>query len=274
MTDRDDGEDLSRLVGELVTALRDLESELEPAPDRRMRPPSPRELRRFTSEVAIPGVILVLETNIRALRLLQHALEVRERADRTREGVDRVSDRARSVSETSLDRLDDALADLEGAIEGRPPDDEAATLLEEARALRAEVQTRLREYTEDSARRSHDREGLDDVNEQADVDGDDADETSEQTDDDTSGETDELDDSSGADGPQVDVDAELESIKAQFDESADGTDGAGTGTDGVDHDESKSETPNASEPDSDGSDLDGSDPNANSADDETPDDDQ
>jgi hypothetical protein len=103
MPSRDD-EDLSRLVAELVTALQGLEGELDPP--RGPRPPTPRELRRFTSEVAIPGMILVLETNIRALRLLQRALEISERADRTREDA-RLGERARSVGDTTLDKLDE-----------------------------------------------------------------------------------------------------------------------------------------------------------------------
>ena len=74
MSDRDSGEDLSRLVAELVTTLEDLEDELEPSDERPLRPPTPGELRRFTSDVAIPGLILILESNIRALRLLQRAL--------------------------------------------------------------------------------------------------------------------------------------------------------------------------------------------------------
>lgn len=202
MSDPDD-EDLSRLVAELVTALRDLERELDPP--RGPRPPSPRELRRFTSEVAIPGVILVLETNIRALRLLQRALEVSERADRTREDV-RLGERARSVSDTTLDKLDDALADLEGAIEGRPDNEEAARLLDDARRLRAEVQTRLEAYTTDEA----ERDGDDGSGET-----DDGDVTAD-SDDAGADEVDAGDD--GTAGPQVDVDAELESIKAELDE--------------------------------------------------------
>ncbi|PSP55305.1 hypothetical protein BRC74_00065, partial [Halobacteriales archaeon QH_7_68_42] len=67
MSDRDSGEDLSRLVAELVTTLEELEDELEPPDERPLRPPTPGEMRRFTSDVAIPGLILILESNIRAL---------------------------------------------------------------------------------------------------------------------------------------------------------------------------------------------------------------
>lgn len=204
MSERDD-EELSRLVAELVTALRDLETELDPP--RGPRPPTPRELRRFTSEVAIPGAILVLETNVRALRLLQRALELSERTDQTREDV-RLGDRARTVSDTTLDKLDDALADLESAVRGRADNEEAARILDDARRLREEVGTRLEEYGNEE----------------------DSDET---------GPGDERGD--GDTGPQVDVDAELESIKSELDEQADdrsedGADTSGESGDGDDDD--------------------------------------
>jgi len=216
MSERDD-EELSRLVAELVTALRDLEAELDPP--RGPRPPTPRELRRFTSEVAIPGAILVLETNVRALRLLQRALELSERADRTREDA-RLGDRARTMSDTTLDKLDDALADLESAVRGRPDNEEAARILDDARQLREEVRTRLAEYGDeaddpaDGASASHD----------------------DRTADDETGSGEERAD--GETGPQVDVDAELESIKADLSEQADDTPG-----DGADTPENGADTP-------------------------------
>lgn len=214
MSERDD-EELSRLVAELVTALRDLEAELDPP--RGPRPPTPRELRRFTSEVAIPGAILVLETNVRALRLLQRALELSERTDQTREDV-RLGDRARTVSDTTLDKLDDALADLEGAVRGRADNEEAAQILDEARRLREEVGTRLEEHGNEE-------------------------------DDDEAGPGDERGD--GDTSPQVDVDAELESIKAELDEQAgdrpeDGADTPGESGDGDD------DAPDDDAPDDDG----------------------
>ena len=98
MSDRDSGEDLSRLVAELVTTLEELEDELEPPDERPLRPPTPGEIRRFTSDVAIPGLILILESNIRALRLLQRALRLSEGADRTRRETEELGARARDVS--------------------------------------------------------------------------------------------------------------------------------------------------------------------------------
>ena len=251
MSDRDSGEDLSRLVAELVTTLEDLEDELEPPDERPLRPPTPGELRRFTSDVAIPGLILVLESNIRALRLLQRALRLSEGADRTRRETEELGARARDVSETTLDRLDSALADLQDAVEGRPGDDEAADLLADARELRSEVRTRLREYADDAADRARnsDDEAVDiPVDGDEDPEGDDA-----PNDDGSSGAGDDEQDAQ-ADGDEmgVDVDAELESIKREVD-----GDGNGTGSDsdesGVDsaEDAPAEENDDASETDPD-----------------------
>jgi len=258
MSDRDSGEDLSRLVAELVTTLEDLESELDPPEDRPLRPPKPSELRLFASDVAIPGLILVLETNIRALRLLQRALRLSEGTERTRRESRELGRRARDVSETTLERLDDALVDLQDAVEGRPNDEEAADLLADARELRSEVQTRLREYADDAAnraRKSADRGDSDDgavdiavedVGDQSDGEGSDdsadASESSGLTDDGA----DEDDDDGGTDDDAdvgVNVDAELESIKREIDGAGDEKNGtpedvdAGDETGGSDGDE-------------------------------------
>ncbi|MFC7028027.1 hypothetical protein ACFQH8_12140 [Halomicroarcula sp. GCM10025710] len=64
------GDDVTALLTDLVTTLRDLETAVEPRTERgRPRPPTPKELLRFTSDVTIPAAILVLRTNIEALKL-------------------------------------------------------------------------------------------------------------------------------------------------------------------------------------------------------------
>ena len=133
--------DVPGLVGELARTVQDLQSELEP--DRRLplRPPTPRELTRFTSEVTIPALLLVLETNVRALKLLQRTLRLVDGRERTDSPGAR--EQVESLGRTTLNRLDDALADLQEALESRPPDDEARRLLDEARDLREEVDARL-----------------------------------------------------------------------------------------------------------------------------------
>jgi len=147
-------EDLASLVAELVRSLQELQRELEPGGRRRgpPRPPTPGELAEFTSEVAIPGLVLLLETNIRALRLLQRALRLAADREVDSRGTheQRLTDRAAAASGRTLSRLDDVLAELQDAVEGRPTDDEARQLLADARRLREEVQERLEERTSDA----------------------------------------------------------------------------------------------------------------------------
>jgi DNA-binding transcriptional MerR regulator len=149
MSDSASDEDLARLAADLARSLRDLQRELEPGERRRLRPPSPKELLRFTDEVAIPAAILVLETNVRALRLLQRAIRLAD-PDRDRTGGrdTAVRDRAVQLSQTTVRKLDDVLADVQDAVEGRPTDDEAERVLAEARSLRDEIDDRLAAETE------------------------------------------------------------------------------------------------------------------------------
>jgi hypothetical protein len=144
MSDRDGNADLARLAADLARSLRELQRELESGP-RGPRPPTPRDLLRFTDEVAIPGLILLLETNVRALRLLQRAIRLADdRNDRRAPSSDHaVRERAVALSHTTLDRLDTVLADVQEAMEGRPPDDEARQVLDEARSLREEIDDQL-----------------------------------------------------------------------------------------------------------------------------------
>lgn len=213
-------EDLARLVADLVRTLRDLESELEPpGPGDGPRLPTPRDLRRLTSEVAIPGLILVLETNIRALRLLQRALRLADDADAAREGTGRIQEQARSMSETTLERLDDALVDLRDAVEGRPNEAEAAELLDQARELRAEVQERLRESARENG----------------------ATPTASDESGESSGDEGGTEDRDRSDRDQVDVEAELRTIKSELDQiddelDPDETDGTAAGGDGDESD--------------------------------------
>ncbi|WP_372478989.1 hypothetical protein ACAH01_09315 [Halomicrobium sp. HM KBTZ05] len=151
MSSSDD--DLASLVGELVTTLQRLETEFEPRDDDdRLRPPTPRELMRLTSDVAIPATILLLRTNIEALKLLQRALRMADGRAPTAdsEGSD-VRARAERLSATTLSKLDGALADLQDAVEGQPTDDEARELLTEARRLRADIESRIEEQAGDSS---------------------------------------------------------------------------------------------------------------------------
>lgn len=140
------GEDLPDLVGELARTTEQLREELDGRQnDRGLRPPSPGDLVRFTSEVTIPAIILVLETNVRALRLLQRTLQFAQGRTETTEGSagGEARRRAEDLGRETLGRLDTALADLQDALSGRPSDDEARELLEEARTLRTDIENRL-----------------------------------------------------------------------------------------------------------------------------------
>lgn len=194
-------------LGEVLEAIRDELREPPDGPGGPPRPPSPREVLRFTERFAIPATIAVLEAGIRVLELLGAALRVAD--GRSAEAIDGAtdvgSDRLTAVSRDTLERLDEALADLQRAVAGGEPDSpELQRLLSEARDLRAEVDSRLEEAT--SRERSVDT---------TDANPDD-----------------------NRDEPQdvgIDVDSELDSIKRDLDrdddEVDDGTDdAAGDGT--------------------------------------------
>lgn len=135
--------DLPALLSELTRSLEELQTELEPAGGR-PRPPTPRQLARFTSEVTIPAVVLVLETNVRALRLVQRALRIADgREPRGTGSGSRTRERAVQLGQATLSRLDDTLNDLSEALEGRPPDDEARELLQRVRDIEDDIEARL-----------------------------------------------------------------------------------------------------------------------------------
>lgn len=166
---------LGQLLAELTRSLDDLQSELEPT-DSRLRPPTPQQLLRFTSDVTIPAAILVLETNIRALRLVQRALRIAENREQVRHDTGtQTRERAVKLGQATLSRLDATLADLQDALEGRPPDDDARQLLDRIQAIEDEIEAEMEASTGQ------------------DVTGD------------------------AADSIQIDVDAELQSLKDDID---------------------------------------------------------
>lgn len=145
-------DDLTALITDLVTTLQDLETEVEPTTESGLpRPPTPGELLRFTSDVTIPAVILILKTNIEALKLLRRALRMAEgRPTSTGSAGSEVRQRASDLSRATLARLDGALTDLQRAVEGTPEDEEARELIQEAQQLRAQIQDRLADETGDN----------------------------------------------------------------------------------------------------------------------------
>jgi molecular chaperone GrpE (heat shock protein) len=142
MSNEESPPSVEQQLSELTDRLDRLQAELKR--DRRPplvpRPPRAEELRQFTSEVAIPGLILLLETNVRALKLLQRTLRMSQRSENASAET---AQRASELGSTALARLDDALAQAQSALEGQPPDSEARELLDEARSLQQEVQNRF-----------------------------------------------------------------------------------------------------------------------------------
>jgi hypothetical protein len=161
MDDRE--RDLAEATEELSETLEALREELREPPRGPLglpRPPRPAELLRFTERYAIPTVVAVLEASIRTLELLSAALRVADgrpldaatgRSER-RAGQEVLGsieqagrDRIAASSRETLRRLDDALAELQSAAAGDPSNPELRRLLEDARELRSEVDERLSE---------------------------------------------------------------------------------------------------------------------------------
>jgi hypothetical protein len=164
---------LREQVSELAETLTELETELSGG----SRRPQLRDLIRFTREVTIPAVILVLRTNIQALKLLQRALAFGDRGGDGRES--RLRRRAEEAGRSALTELDSALEDLGDALSGTQ-DSRARDLLGQAQDLQTEVETELSRGPGADPGRGR---GVDDT-----------------------------------EGVEIDVDAELQSIKDELDE--------------------------------------------------------
>jgi hypothetical protein len=136
-----DDQELATLVGDLTEMVEELQSELE-AGRGPPRPPTPRQLAEFTSEVTIPAIILVLETNVRALRLFQRALRHAEGRTGDSAGT-QARQRATDLGRATLSRLDDVLTDLAGSLDETSADAETRDLLDEVRTLQSEIDSRL-----------------------------------------------------------------------------------------------------------------------------------
>jgi len=212
MSDADTDPDVTELLADLTRSLRELQNEMEPK--RRLRPPTPGELSQFASEVAIPGLILLLQTNIRALQLLQRTIRLAQGRD-PRGGGSASSDvreRAEKLSRATLGQLDNTLSEIQDAVEGRPADDNTRRLLSEARDLRDEIRAEL----EDGNGPAEDGPAADDG---------------------TAGNAGE---DGGSDPVDIDVEAELRTIKDNLEDDEDGEgppDGTDASDDAADRDE-------------------------------------
>jgi hypothetical protein len=242
---------------------------------RGLRPPSPSELFRFTEQHTIPTLISTLEATIRSLELLRSvlrlvdpersALDPRDARDPGASSTARLSDGVADLGRGAASGVERALSELQRALsESDLPDDEPSReLLEDARQLSEEVSARLSASGERgdayAARGASGREHREtDVAERTDSDGRaDTDRrtthTTEAVEIDVTGpQTDPGADASNGDDehhsaeekatPEVDVEAELESIKdevaggtGRVDPTADSDEDADGETDSADH---------------------------------------
>lgn len=230
-----DSEELSALLADLSTTLEDLRATLDDGSgggradrsDRRAnqsdrpfapRPPRPRTLLRYAEREAIPTVIAVLEANVRALESLRALLRLVDGAEELSE--ERDAGTVRRMGERTADRLDRALAELDRAVEGEPPDSEARELLAEARTLGERIDERVA----GAERRRERRRGAEGAVRIGVDDADAGEGTSE------AGPADE---GRSEDPEDVDVDAELDSLRRQVrgdDERGSLEDGNGDGS--------------------------------------------
>ena len=180
MDDRE--RELAEVTAELSETLESLRSELREPPEGPLglpRPPTPSELLQFTEQYTIPTTIALLEAAIRSLELLAAALRVADgrpidavsEGSRTRLSAGR--GRIAATSRETLQKLDDALAELQSAARGDSSNPEVQRLLEEARGLGSEVDNRLAEATDDSEASGQERtERSDDRGKEVEIDVD------------------------------------------------------------------------------------------------------
>lgn len=152
--------DLAETTAELSETLQNLRAELDESargPFGLPRPPKPAKLLRFTEQYTIPTILAILEAAIRTLELVGAALRATD--GRPIDAVSGESERAKgfdtrgqlaATSRATLDRLDDALADVQSATRGEPPDPDVRELLDQARRLSADIDERLAEAAQGS----------------------------------------------------------------------------------------------------------------------------
>lgn len=223
--------ELADLLDELGETLEELRGDLRergPEPPRRFRPPTPRELLRFTEEYTIPAVVATLEATIRTLELLQRALRMADPERAAREEARTVQTHLGDVSRDATTQLSRTLDDLGRALDeaNLPENPEARSLVADARDLVSEIDRRVAESRRDADStdraalpdRREDRGARDDGPVRIDVVDEDRPEGAEGTESDAvddsseAGEPGATDDPDGSDA-EVDVEAELESIR-------------------------------------------------------------
>lgn len=148
---RDD--DLDARVAALETAIEDLRNDLleeNTNPRGVFSPPPLRDILRFTDQIAIPGIILILETNIRLLKLLQRTIRLSD-TSATSDGSREIQTELATYTSRTLRELETAISKLQSLdIAGGPADETAQSLLTDIRALRSEITNELDEASKNT----------------------------------------------------------------------------------------------------------------------------
>ena len=244
-------DELARAIEELTRTLEALQGELASERGRPpLRPPTPEEFLRATDEIAIPAVIALLEANVRALKATQRGVQLLRRERQLRDSVETRTDKSRGAANelgrTTLEQLDVALTALQRGVARDDP--RTRELLEDARTLRAELASRLDEVAGIDERASEPYREPDTASEAFSI------------------EIDEVDDpeSTTSSEPEVDVDAELETLRERYgspDDTDDESSNDESDNDAIDGgDESGTEADTANREDDTPMDSSGSDP--------------
>ncbi|QAU13726.1 hypothetical protein EKH57_13905 [Halorubrum sp. BOL3-1] len=288
---RDD--DLEERLDRLEDVLSELRADLrESERDRRgpLRPPRLSELVRFTEQYTIPTLIALLETTIKSLELVQGTLRLAD-PGRDLDAGGSATDRLGDVRDGASAGLSRSLSELRTALSEADLPEEAASrsIIEDARDLTAEIESRIDEGRReaDSAwdqrsgsdrdrsggrddgdrERDETRSGRDDGATPVQIDVTDPDERGDGGDERGDGGDERGDEPfEDDDAPEVDVESELESIKRQVDDDevgADAADDAAADEDAATDDRSAVDGSTADDAEADGS---------GDADDESPDD--
>jgi len=259
-----DRDELDDRLDELESTLTDLRQELR-AEGRRgpPKPPSLGELLRFTEEYTIPTLIALLEATIQSLELLRRTLRladpqraVREESETARSRLDQVGSEAGTQLAGALSELRTALSEAD-----LPENPESRRLIEDARDLTGEIETRLRDAEgavrdqRDRERRGHERgddrreDGRGSRDRGVMIDVTDAADGGEGSTDDAA---DPADDPDADAAPEVDVESELESIKDELDRVDAAHDGSDADADAAGSDPAASgDDSDADDPDTD-----------------------
>lgn len=150
MTTESRDDELANRVAALETQVEELRTELTDttSPFPFPPPPTPEGILRFTDEIAIPGVILILETNIRMLKLLRRAIRLTDTDSQT-ESASALSKDLSVYMTRTLGELENAINKLQSLDATRGPADETTqSILQEIRALKTEISDEIDSNTD------------------------------------------------------------------------------------------------------------------------------